>query len=663
MSISDKSGKSKLSKFDDSLDESDIKSIVREVLQVDEAKVKIGSLDSLIEYIIGKNERDNDNLNKISIESGIETTGINPIIYNESRVNHKNDELIQRLIDYCREKYEMKEYRFMLVVSNLLPELVKNSYKNIVDEFSKRSNYVEVPLEFCEKKKFISIREELWGYRFPNYNEKLPSSIFDRFERIPRRHVTLCHVPLPGLCTFPKDDISFFSCGLSPFIKLVLSSVSAAEVFQDEHASSKIYESQYFQAIVKYKWHTFARKPKKDAAIVEYSKEVVNSAINSYTAAMNTTINNIDDTYDVTKAAEIKSDIETIYQTIFYKAFDEATIKRSVVAINDAAITAIKDVTAINAVMINNTYVEAITAEISRISDTIKITEDTIVKKLMIVCTIQTVMSIFVLSRNVIILSKNRDCRRRLLRVPSTYLIIITYILVILTEILELFRFKFPSSRFLQLAIITRTFSVFLSCMVLVGCLVFFKNIGIFIIAMIVFAIAHSLLILFSSISTNFDDETKAFEENKFGKYSNSLDNTWTGFLNAGYDGLSSWGTIFPVLLKITFSFFTAIIIMNLLIAFVNDIYNNINRRKDAEWTAVRAQVIAHIEILCSSPNKDFPGTIFLQPLFMKLPVKRLKSSKRKLQDQDGRSRSSSKSSEETAGSGGSGGSGRVEVD
>ncbi|RHZ83907.1 hypothetical protein Glove_87g19 [Diversispora epigaea] len=539
MSISDKSDESKLSKFDDPLDESDIKSIVGEVLQVDEAK-EIHSLDSLIKYIMEKNERDNDNLNKISIESGIETTGINLIICNESRVNHKNDELIQRLIDYCREKYEMKEYRFMLVVSNLLPELVKNSYKNIVDKLSKQTNYVEVPLEFCKKKKFISISEELWGYGFPNYKENLPSSIFDRIERIPRRPVTLCHVPLPGLCTFPKDDNSFFSSGLSPFVKLVLSSVSATEVFQDDHASSKIYESQYFQAIVKYKWHAFARIPKKDAAIVEYSEEVVNSAINSYTAAMNTTINNIDDTNNVTKAAAIKSDIEMIYQTIFHKAFDEAAIKRSVVAINDAAITAIKDVTAINAVVINNTYVEAITAEISRISDTIKITEDTIVKKLMI---------------------------------------------------------------------------------------------------------------------------TNTFEENKFGKYSNSLDNTWTGFLNAGYDGLSSWGTIFPVLLKITFSFFTAIIIMNLLIAFVNDIYNNINGRKDAEWTAVRAQLIAHIEILCSSSKKDFLGNIFLQPLFMKLPVKRLKSSKRKLQDQDGRSRSSSKSPEETAGSGGSGGSGRVEVD
>ncbi|RHZ83906.1 hypothetical protein Glove_87g18 [Diversispora epigaea] len=505
MSISDESDESKLSKlnnsleesdeskllkFDNSLDESDIESIVGEVLQVDEAKVKIDSLDSLIKYLMKKDVRHDAHLDEICIEN--------------------------------------------------------------VDEFSKQSNYVEVPLELCKKKKFISIREELWGYRFPNYNKKLPSSIFDRFEKIPRHPVTLCYVPLPGLCTYPKDDSSFFSCGLSPFVKLVLSSTPVAEVFQDEHASSKIFESQYFQAIVKYKWHAFARKrflillscyfsffllfnvaiyvsAKKDAAIVEYSEEVVNAAINSYTAAMNTTINNIDDMNNVTKAVEIKSDIETIYQTIFYKAFDKATIKRSVVAINDAAITAIKDVTAIDAVVINNTYVEAITAEISRISDTIKITDDAIVKNLMIVCTIMTVISILV-------------------------------------------------------------------------------NVGIFIIAMIVFAIAHSLLILFSSISTNFDNETKAFEENKFGKYKNSLDNIWTGFLNAGYDGLSSWGTIFPVLLKIAFSFFTAIIIMNLLIAFVNDIYNNINQRKDAEWTTVRAQLVAYIEILCSSPKIDFPG-------------------------------------------------------
>ncbi|RHZ83061.1 hypothetical protein Glove_99g374 [Diversispora epigaea] len=191
-----------------------------------------------------------------------------------------------------------------------------------------------------------------------------------------------------------------------------------------------------------------------------------------------------------------------------------------------------------------------------------------------------------------------------------------------LMRLMRLMRFEFLSLRFMRYVVIARAFVIFLSWILLIANLVFFKNIGIFIIVivhicrgvrwlfilltMIVFAIAHSLLILFSSIPTNFDVETKAFEENKFEKYENSLENTWTGFLNAGYDGLSSWDSIFPVLLKIIFSFFTAIIIMNLLIAFVNDVYQNINQRINAEWTTARAQVIAIIEISFSLPKKNF---------------------------------------------------------
>ncbi|RHZ83055.1 hypothetical protein Glove_99g373 [Diversispora epigaea] len=372
MNVSDESEKSDESVKLDELNESDIKSIV-EGLQKVWVYEDFKDIDSLIKYLMK-----NANLDEICIKKS--DPFINPTIYDESHINYKNDELIQKVIDYCMEKNKNKEYRFMLVVSNLFPELIKGSYKNIVGELSKQLNYSKVPSEWCKKEKFISIREELWGYKFPSDNT-LPSSIFDGFEKRPRHYATLCYVPLPGLCTYPKDDNIIIPRGLSPFAKFILSGTPIAEVFQDDHASSKIFKSQYFQAIVKYKWHAFARKSfltcislyfilfllfntaiiistKKDRAIVEYSEEVMNAAINSYIAAMNMTINDINDTNNMTKTAEIKSDIETIYWAIYYKAFDEAIIKRSVVAINDAAITAIKDITAIDSVIINNTYVE-----------------------------------------------------------------------------------------------------------------------------------------------------------------------------------------------------------------------------------------------------------------------------------------------------------------
>ena len=84
-------------------------------------------------------------------------------------------------LNYCMNKNKGK-YRFMLVVSNLLPILTDNSYKSIVDKLTKQLNYIKVPSEWCKKENFLSIREELWGYKFPNSNDtELSSSIFDRF--------------------------------------------------------------------------------------------------------------------------------------------------------------------------------------------------------------------------------------------------------------------------------------------------------------------------------------------------------------------------------------------------------------------------------------------------------------------------------------------------
>ncbi|CAB4474700.1 unnamed protein product [Rhizophagus irregularis] len=129
-------------------------------------------------------------------------------IYNGQLITWKNDELILKLINKCSEKNDEGEHKFMLVVSHLLPILVKNSYKNLVDNLAIQLNYKKIPQNWCKKlgedNKFISIREHLWGYKFPSSKKSL-SSTFNRFEKEPRHYATLCYVPLPGPCTFPED--------------------------------------------------------------------------------------------------------------------------------------------------------------------------------------------------------------------------------------------------------------------------------------------------------------------------------------------------------------------------------------------------------------------------------------------------------------------------
>jgi hypothetical protein len=70
----------------------------------------------------------------------------------------------------------------------------------------------------------------------------------------------MCYVPLIGLCTYPERDNNFSNIliapDLSPFVKIVFG-VNLSE-FDDP--SNAITKSTFFHAIVKYKWHAFARK-------------------------------------------------------------------------------------------------------------------------------------------------------------------------------------------------------------------------------------------------------------------------------------------------------------------------------------------------------------------------------------------------------------------
>jgi hypothetical protein len=150
---------------------------------------KINDIDSLMEYIKGKMQVDLEEI--ITEKENQQFKFIFPEIYNESTVKWKNDDSIRKLIDHCIKKNEEKEYKYMIVISHLLPILVENSYKNLIDELVTKLTYTKVPEEWYQeegsekiqkRESYLSIREELWGYRFPRHKQRpLHSSIFDRF--------------------------------------------------------------------------------------------------------------------------------------------------------------------------------------------------------------------------------------------------------------------------------------------------------------------------------------------------------------------------------------------------------------------------------------------------------------------------------------------------
>ncbi|RIA96728.1 hypothetical protein C1645_754166 [Glomus cerebriforme] len=631
----------------------------------------VKDIDSLMNFI-QENLMKKSITNQLDVKEDLKTNKriIYPEIYNESDIEWKNDESIRKLIDYCLKKNEENEYKFMLLVSHLLPILVEKSYKNLVDEIVTQLTYVKVPSKWFQEENqnhetFLSIHEELWGYRFPKHEtKKIHSSIFDRFEKEPRHHVTLCYVPLPGLCTFPDDNNLLFPGGLSPFIKLVMSNDD--ELLNDKHTSTKIFESPFFHAIIKFKWHLFGRLIHNIVllvyttffilfsasttldfnkhmnifnAIKNYSDDVVTAASKSYIAAITATIGNIDNVANsvvnnVTIAEAVKSNIDVITATIYNATLvAEAKLPHIdiISTINNVAIGAINN-TEINDTMItsaindevisiiNNNYIMEFNKEINEI-DVIPINEaiNSIGgKQLMIVCIVLIVMGLLIITRHMIILVKN-GFGKQLFSVPSTYVLIASIIFIIITGFMEL---KLLDCS-LEILGTFQSISIFLLWICFIGLLCLFKKIGVFAIVImhicrriwwlifllvtILFAGTHATMILFSTVPPEFGDEKNAPKENTYKNYFISFDNEWTGFTNAGYDFLDPWKNNYYVnVIKILFSFFTSIIIMNLLIAVINNIYEDVYQRAYTEWSAIRARVIACLELAISLPKDDF---------------------------------------------------------
>src|ERR1051325_8381610 len=82
-----------------------------------------------------------------------------------------------------------------------------------------------------------------------------------RFEKDPQHYAIMCYAPLADFCNYPEGrnnirDI-LFPPGLSPFAEITM--YKPSDSYEPSDTSSKIFESSFFHAIVKYKWHTFAR--------------------------------------------------------------------------------------------------------------------------------------------------------------------------------------------------------------------------------------------------------------------------------------------------------------------------------------------------------------------------------------------------------------------
>ncbi|RIA91512.1 hypothetical protein C1645_821920 [Glomus cerebriforme] len=643
----------------------EIKKVFESLYDIDNMN-DVKDIDSLMIFI-------QKNLMKKSKKSEINELNddqqtIYPEIYNESDIKWKNDELIRKLINCCLRKNKESKHKFMLVISHLLPILVEKSYKNLVEELVKELTYVKVPQEwFREKNKnhenFLSIHEDLWGYRFPKHKtKKIQSSIFDRFEREPRHHVTLCYVPLPGLCTFPDDDNNLFPGGLSPFIKLIMSNND--EVLDDKHTSTKIFESPFFHAIIKFKWHLFGRayhlltlfmyiiffilfvssitldfnkRTNIFNAIKDYSGEIIIAASKSYIAAITATIGDFDNVTNsivnnLTIAEAVKSNIDVITATIYNAALDaeaklpdidivSAIYNATIEAINNTKINDTIITSAINNVtiaVINNNYKMEIKKainmiELTAINEAINSIDG---RQLMIVCIILVAIGILFIIRYIIILVKNGLGKQCLV---STYFLITLKILIIITGLMELKLLDYG----LEILGVFQSISLFLIWFCLFWILFYFKNIGvfaiviiricrktlclIFLLVIILFAVAHSTMVYFSTVPPEFDDDKNVPKENTFENYVKSFDNEWIGFTSSSYEFLDSWKINYLVILvKILFSLFTSIIIMNLLIAVINNIYDDVYQRAYTEWTVVRARLIAFIELAFSLPKDDF---------------------------------------------------------
>ncbi|CAG8460679.1 11179_t:CDS:2 [Funneliformis mosseae] len=445
--------------------------------------------------------------------------------------NDEHDRLVGEFFNHCVMRCKENKLETMYVVTALLPCLISDSYKNPIIYLRKQLTYVRFPLEHSKRQKYPSTYEPLWGYKFdyyrfsdlekeqdPKYQPKQILSPFDRFEKIARHSATLCYVPLPGLCTYPKRSGIFevlFPCSQSPFVRLTLH--HPIEFLQDSTTSFELFSSPPFQAIVKFKWHAFARS----RFIVTFSIYLINFGL--FTLAIGT-------------------------------------------------------------------------------------------KDMRIMKTSMTFGSIFLtlnLIRLVLIFVANGTIFKYLLS-PTAYFAFLICFLPFFTGLIEVYSLlehEDPAYSILRFCSILLLWLGFISLLCL------FQSIGVMLIGekhsetLILFACAHAAIVYFS-----FTPPTNG-GESTFKGFDQSLKNFWSGLL-ASYDFFEPWeNNHFVDIMKIVYSFFANIVIMNILIALVNNVYQDVHELSYARWTMMRAHIISYMELLMLLPSERqneeyFPYTI-----------------------------------------------------
>jgi hypothetical protein len=291
------------------------------------------------------------------------------------------------------------------------------------------------------------------------------------------------------------------------------------ELLDNKHASFKIFESPFFHAIVKFKWHIHGRiifiivfliylaffllfftsitlEFNKDKAIVsaikDYTDEITIKAIKSYITVITATIGNETNSTinNVTIAEAVKSNIRVITAAISKTSID---VERDniILAINNAVIEVINreeiNKTVINLAIndatiakINSNYITEINKTISEINTTtiIEAINSTGGRLIMIVCLILVAMAILLLIRHTIIVVKN-GFGKKIFTAPSTHVLIVSATIIVITGFMELNFLDYgPSIR-----VCFQAASAYLLWICLIGLLCLFQKIGVFIIS------------------------------------------------------------------------------------------------------------------------------------------------------------------------------------
>ncbi|GBC26010.2 hypothetical protein GLOIN_2v350471 [Rhizophagus irregularis DAOM 181602=DAOM 197198] len=399
---------------------------------------------------------------------------------------------------------------------------------------------------------------------FPSSKKSL-SSTFDRFKKEPRHYATLCYVPLPGLCTFHEDASRnriysiLFPRGTSPFIRMF-----------KWHTFARWYFLTYFIVVVTWFSLLIASSTvdlNKNMEIInlnnDYTDKITIAATKSYMAAV-TMIGNLNDATNtfvnnMTIAEASKSNIELITKAISNVAASKIYNVNFTSEINKAAIEAVY-----NAIIYNTTF----TAGISN-------------------STITTINNNYVTEINKAISEIDITAINKLINSTD----------VVILKLSPPEAFRSLKNFFLEHGYdcisVFQTITIFISVLCIVGYLCLFRNIGLyayiimhicrraicilFLLGILLLNVSYATMRIFATTIPDFDDDKKMYNKNTYDNYIKTSNNVWSGFLNASYDYMYPWDSrYFVSIMRIAFSLFASIIIMNLLIAFVNNVYEEV---------------------------------------------------------------------------------------